>query len=240
LSKTFSILKRTRTDAINVHGTQQAIEYCKKDGDYLEAGSRRIQGERTDLLKTKTQIKEGISLSKIFDSNDIQNSSQIKVIENYATYFQPKNRTKPKVYWIYGETGMGKTKWPTEQLKNIFWKDKTKWWDGYDKQETNLMDDFRGSQMKFSELLSVLDRYPKRVEVNGSYRWLGGNNVMITSNKHPNKSHQLPDEDIKQLIRRIDYIIEFTPDNSIIRKDPFTWLGSRDNTRTLLLTNHHI
>ena len=51
------------------YGTQQqAIEYCKKDGESLEAGSRRIRGERTDLLKIKTQIKEGVSLSEVFDS----------------------------------------------------------------------------------------------------------------------------------------------------------------------------
>jgi hypothetical protein len=62
----------------------------QKNGDYLEAGSCRIQGEKTGLLKIKNETKEGIYLSKIFDSYDIQNSSQIKVVENYATYFQPK------------------------------------------------------------------------------------------------------------------------------------------------------
>jgi hypothetical protein len=109
------------------YGTQQqAIEYCKKDGNFLEAGSRRIQGERTDLLTIKTQIKERVSLSEIFDSYDIRNSSQIKVTDNYATYFQPKNGEKPTVYWIYGETGVEKTKWVAEQFKDIYWKDKTK------------------------------------------------------------------------------------------------------------------
>jgi hypothetical protein len=98
------------------------------------------------------------------------------------------------------------------------------------------MDDFRGSQMKSSELLTLLDRYPKHAEVKGGYRWLGGKNIVITSNKHPNKSYQLLDEAIKQLIRRIDYRIEFTPDNEIIHKDPYVCLGSRGNTKTLLLT----
>jgi hypothetical protein len=97
------------------------------------------------------------------------------------------------------------------------------------------MDDFRGSQMKFTEILTVLDRYPKHVEVKGDYRWLGGKNIIITSNKHPNKSYHLPDEDIKQLIRT-DYVIEFTPDNEIIHKDPSVWLGSQGNTKTRLLT----
>jgi hypothetical protein len=73
--------------------------------------------------------------------------------------------------------------------------------------------------MKFSELLTILDRYPEHVEVKRGYRWLGGKKIVITSNKHPSKSYQLPDEDIKQLIRRTDYIIEFISDNKITHKD---------------------
>jgi len=35
-------------------GTQtQAIEYCKKEGNWTEAGNKRIQGERTDLKSKK-------------------------------------------------------------------------------------------------------------------------------------------------------------------------------------------
>jgi hypothetical protein len=89
------------------------------------------------------------------------------------TYLQPKECEKPTVYWIDGETAVGKTKWPYEAFNDIYWKDKTKWWNGYDKQETILFDDFRPLQMKFSELLTVLDRYPKH-EVKVGCRWLGG------------------------------------------------------------------
>ena len=55
-------------------------------------------------------------------------------------------------------------------------------------------------------------------------------------NKHPNQVYQLPDEYIKQLRRRIDYIIEFRPNNEIIHKSTEECLGSRGNTRTRLLT----
>jgi hypothetical protein len=50
--------------------------------------------------------------------------------QNYATYFQLTEQT---VYWIYRETGMGKTRGVTEQFNYIYWKDKRKWWDGYGK-----------------------------------------------------------------------------------------------------------
>ena len=146
------------------------------------------------------------------------------------TYLAPKEREKPKVYWVYGARGTGKTKWAHDNFKDIYWKDKSKWWDGYDNQETLLLlDDFRPSQMKFSELLTVLDRYPKHIEVKRGYRWLGGKNILITSNKHPNDCYMLPGEDTK-LTRRIDHTIEFKSNGMEIIKDPYESLRSRGNT----------
>jgi hypothetical protein len=67
----------------------------------------------------------------------------------YYTYLEPQKREKPKVYWIYGPTGAGKSKWVSENFKDIYWKDDTKWWDAYDAHETIVIDDFRASHMKF-------------------------------------------------------------------------------------------
>lgn len=73
----------------------------------------------------------------------------------------------------------GNTKTPTSP------KDNTKWWDGYDKQEFVILDDFRGSQMQFNELLRLLDRYQHRVEFKGGSRQFDSPNIIITSINHP-------------------------------------------------------
>ena len=67
---------------------------------------------------------------------------------------------------------------------------------------------------------ALLDRYLKHVEVKGDYRWIGVKNMIITSNRHPKHACNLPYEDIKQTLRRTDYIIEFTSNDMIIRKSP--------------------
>ena len=123
---------------------------------------------------------------------------------------------KPTVYWIYGPTGTGKTKWASENFKDIYWKDETKWWDGYDRHKTIFIDDFRASHMKFNCLLRLLDRYPFRCEIKGGYRWITSKNTIITKNRRPSDMYQLPDEDMQQLNRRIDKIIRFDNTGNMI------------------------
>ena len=55
----------------------------------------------------------------------------------------------------------------------------------------------------------MLDRYEYQVEVKGGFRQLVSKNIVITTNVPPEKFHNKGDEDIKQLLRRIDYIYNF-------------------------------
>jgi len=86
------------------------------------------------------------------------------------------------------------------------WKN-LQWWDGYDNQDAVLFDDFRGDFCTFHYLLRVLDRYPMRVEVKGSSREFNSKRIYITSCYPPTEIYNKSDEDVKQLIRRIDEII---------------------------------
>jgi len=61
-------------------GTQEeAIEYCKKDNDYVENGERPIQGQRTDFLKIRDAICKGQSMRSILLDNEIS-SGQLSVM----------------------------------------------------------------------------------------------------------------------------------------------------------------
>ena len=81
----FNTIKRKINNRMHFEsrrGSQtEANECCKKEGDYYERGSKRIQGERTDLLKIKNQIKEGTRMREIIDSYDIQSHNQVRVTE---------------------------------------------------------------------------------------------------------------------------------------------------------------
>ena len=66
-----------------------------------------------------------------------------------------------------------------------------------------LYDDFRGSDVRFSELLQILDRYEYRCEVKGGFRQLACDTIVITSIKSPRECYHKEDEDLQQLMRRI-------------------------------------
>jgi hypothetical protein len=176
----------------------------------LEEGSRRVQGERTDLSKLRTDVLNGSKVKDILLENEL-NAGDIRVAQTFFTYLEPERNSKPTVYWYFGPTGTGKSKKASE-FNDVYWKDDTKWWEGYDRQETVVLDDFRASNVKFNHLLKLLDRYPMRVENKGGYRQLNSKTIIITTNRHPKDCYNLTDEQIEKLLRRIDVIEHFIID----------------------------
>lgn len=229
-------------------GTQkQAIEYCKKENNFEEKGIKNNQGQRKDLKKCINIVKKK-NFRALF-KNEPPNFQQIKVCEKYLTYCENKRDWKPEVIWIHGESGLGKTRLAhllASEGKiapaDVYIKDNTQWWDGYDKHETIIIDDFRASQMKFTYLLKILDRYEMRVEVKGGYRQLLAKKIIITSIEKPQNAYTITkqqDEPIKQLIRRIDKIVDIKEAGETFEEINFSnWTmdTSRGNTSPTLVT----
>lgn len=189
--------------------TDQAIAYCKKGGVYEEKGDVIKERQRTDLREAKKKCAaEGIRA--ITGENDEYNSQVIRSCEIMLKYHEKVRDFKPEVVWVYGNSGSGKTKYVKEKCaaEDTYWKDSTKWWDGYDRHETVVMDDFRASNMKMNELLKLIDRYPHRVECKGSFRQMLSKKMYITSIMHPKEVYNLPEEPVQQLLRRIDRIVK--------------------------------
>jgi len=194
----------------------QAIDYCKKDGEYTESGEAKAArpGTRNDLVAVRTAINNGAGMREICD---IATSYQsIKMAEVYLKHIERQRDWMPEVTWFYGKTGSGKTRKAVEEAGNIYYMSSRnlKWWEGYDAHENVIIDDFRKDFCTFHELLRILDRYPYRVEVKGGSRQLLAKKIWITSCYHPRDVYDTR-EDIEQLIRRINLISNLRFENEI-------------------------
>lgn len=197
------------------YGTQkQAIEYCKKEGKWREFGTPKQQGKRTDILKYREMIKKKTMREILNIEDEVPNSQIIKFCEKYLTLCEEKRDWKPEVIWIHGESGSGKTRLAhlLSKSDDKYIKDETQWWDGYDKHDTIILDDFRAKQMNFTYLLKLLDRYEMRLQVKGGFRQCLAKKIIITSIHKPEVIYNFSnkEEPLKQLFRRIDKIVDIS------------------------------
>jgi hypothetical protein len=116
------------------------------------------------------------------------------------------------VNWYFGETGSGKTRavHKRESLHELWIAgEQSNFFNNYENQPAALFDDFRGDFCKFHVLLVLLDRYPYTVNVKyGCAQW-NSKRIYLTSSKPPQEVYNKSDEDMQQLLRRIDNIIQF-------------------------------
>lgn len=188
---------------------QQAIDYCGKSAPLEKFGdTEKGQGYRTDIDWVRstagTEGMRGVTLCG--------NMQQIRVAEKFLTYHEESRDWKPHIEWYWGATGTGKSRTAREKLANddMFVKnDGSKWWDGYDAHDAVIIDDFRDSWWSLTEMLSLLDRYEKRVEYKGGWRQFVPRKIIVTSARAPHTMYAGCGEDVGQLLRRIDVVTEF-------------------------------
>lgn len=193
---------------------EEARGYCTKDKEFVEVGKLPVgQGKRTDLDNVRTALEDGAPLREIIKDNRLQSYQFAKI---WMTWFEEERDWEPEVYWLWGVSGAGKT----HRAKELAIKGSTYWlkipehgqkcwWDGYDKHECIIIDDYRQWCMSMRELITVIGSGPMRAEIKGGFRQLLAKRIIITTNKHPEKMYIHADEEIWQLTRRITNIEHF-------------------------------
>ncbi|AUM61742.1 Rep [uncultured virus] len=184
---------------------QANYDYCSKEGRYFEEiGVKPVMGARTDLQAVAEEVRNGASLQAIAEAHPgmfVQYSKGFAALKNSLM----KDRTtKPDVTWVYGETGLGKTKLAVELCKSFYMKDGTQWWDGYEQQECIIVDDFDG-KWPFRDLLRFLDRYKYQGQCKGGYVKINSPEIVITCEYPP--SHFWTGSELAQIQRRITELV---------------------------------
>lgn len=177
---------------------EQAIAYCRKEGDFWEcgdppkdAGSRVAAGKRERkrwaAIRSACEAQQYAELPDDFVCRYPGNPQRIFQLKHAAD--APPDRDELVNYWLWGESGTGKSRsaraWANHNGHSLYLKDPTKWWDGYVGQGVVLFEEFGPEEAKaFGQYLKRwTDHYAFPGECKGApSRLMRPAIVIVTSN----------------------------------------------------------
>ena len=199
---------------------EECIKYCMKDQtEVSEYGLRpKGSGARSDLDAVIEIINDGGSLSDVVSACPAQFILYSGGIQKLLMFSVKPRDFKTEVYWVWGATGTGKSRWVFNQMdadSSYFKSASNKWWDGYTGQKDVMIDDFRpNKEMPFDMMLRLLDRYPVTVEQKGATMHFVSQRIFITAPVTPrdlwSTCEWIGNEQLNQLERRVEHVIHFT------------------------------
>lgn len=216
-AKTLTALKKLQARAHweIARGTpKQASEYCEKDGDVFEKGTRPLS--RVEIGQKEADRWEGaykaVEEGRLEDVPKDILCTKLKNIEYAVERIRVAKRKLDTLEgdldheWYYGPTGTGKSRKARDDYPEAYIKDpKNAWWDGYKGEEVVIIDDFDKFQVKQSgDLKRWLDRYVFKAEVKGGYVGdIRPKKIIITSNYHPREIWEETDITLSTVMRRV-------------------------------------
>lgn len=199
-------------------GIKENYDYCSKEGDFTEHGTKPQQGRRKNLEELRDDVLSGLKTADdICCEMPTMFHQYGRTLTRLEGIFLRKQYRQwmTKGYWYWGKTGVGKSHTAfkdftpethyvvnLQQLSRGFWT-------GYKGQSVVIINEFRG-QCPYGELLDLVDKWPKCVD------WKCGEPVpflaktfIITAPCRPEQTYfDLYDREgeITQLIRRFQII----------------------------------
>jgi hypothetical protein len=184
-----------------IKGTpQQASDYCTKEdsriGDHITWGELPQQGKRTDLEEIYEMLKEGVPNNEIRETypsqymrykNNINSIQQEILEEKYSKIYRVLD-----VIYLYGETGIGKTRYVMEkyEYQNVYAISNYKNpFDSYKGENVIIFEEFRSS-LPIEEMLRYLEGYPIKLRARYGDKVACYTKVYIISNWTFNQQYE--------------------------------------------------
>ena len=198
----------------------QAKKYCqkeetRKDGPW-EFGRDLEPGRRLDLESVAQAVSEGAPVRRFATEAPALYARYYKGLTALSLAVSRPRKHKTKVTVIYGETGVGKSRWASETYTEAYWKPpNSKWWDNYAQEDVVVIDEFYG-WLPYCEMLRLLDRYPCQVETKGGSVNFAPKEIIILSNKAPEEWYDKTKCPWEPLERRIEAYGQMMPGGHVM------------------------
>ena len=209
-AKTFRRVKAILGDRYHIEGQrgtcEQAIVYCKKDGDFEEIGDPPLSANEKGEAG-KRVYEEAFSLAREGRICDIPEPLRTRFYNIYKKIRADCQVVPPSLdtlehEWYWGETGAGKSRKAREDNPDAYLKNANKWWCGYVDQEVVIIDEWSPAhECLASHLKQWADHHAFCAETKGGGICIRPRKIIITSNFHPRECFS-KEQDLDPILRR--------------------------------------
>ena len=183
---------------------QENVDYCAKDGDFTEFGtrpqSRADQGHHGQKGGKRggevgqERWEHAWQMAKEGRVEDIPGDIRFRyygTVLKVASRYQksPAELEKLDNIWIWGPSGSGKSTYVHKRYPGHYRKGFNKWWDGFrmedEAHQTVILDDLHPKWSLKEELKNWADKFPFPAEYKGGVMIIRPARIVITSNYRP-------------------------------------------------------
>lgn len=171
---------------------QQAADYCKKEGSFMEFGTLPMSQKRKGELG-KEFWDDVLEKAKRGKFEEIDSKVQISHYRSLKA-IAADHRTMPDDLdchdnlWYWGDTGTSKSYTARTENPGAYLKMCNKWWDDYQAEDVVIIEDFDKAHHVLGHHLKIwADRYAFPAEVKGGKVNLRPKKIIVTSNYSPDE-----------------------------------------------------
>jgi len=193
--RAFSSWKRILGDRAHIESAkgspEQNREYCSKGGDFVEFGEIPVSQKRKGELggaAEQERWQAALDAAKTGRLDDIPADITIRhyrTLKEITRDFMERVADAEEVtgVWIYGDPGVGKSRYARYFWPDSYMKMANKWWDGFQDEDTVILDDVGRTHECLGYHFKIwMDRYAFIAETKGGAKMIRPKKFIVTSN----------------------------------------------------------